>query len=250
MSPTPSNFQLDLPADSCFRFQLWYAGNKARRHITETRAWAVLDTIPGPVKNLKVLDAGTGWGYFAFLLAARGAGVTAIDFEIEDIKFGSRVRMLNGHSGAVRFCAANALDLPFPEASFDLTVSMEMVEHIPEPPDKVCRELARVTKPGGIVVLSTPNPKGLAQVAKSRLKRVSALRRKYWFLDYDEWFLSPAEIISAAAACGLRLVALRRTGLMVPFAPDWLFPLNVVVEKAFKVLPVLLTTNIFVFRKS
>ena len=126
---------------------------------------------------------------------------------------------------------------------------MEMIEHIPIGPEEVCAEFARVTRVGGFVVLSTPNPKGVAQVVKNQLKKISALRRRYSFLDYDEWFLTPAEILLAAGKARLRLLSICRTGLTVPFAPDWIFPLNLVVERGFKAVPILLTTNIFVFQK-
>jgi SAM-dependent methyltransferase len=45
--------------------------------------------------------------------------------------------------------------IPFPDATFDLVVSTEMLEHCPEP-GKIAAEVHRVLKPGGTVVLSTP----------------------------------------------------------------------------------------------
>lgn len=246
----PPSFQVEhIPENPCVRFQLWFAGSKARRHTTESRAKAVMDAIPARFENSKILEVGSGWGYLSFQLAHRGASVTCSDIEVEDVKFGSRVRKLNNYDGAIRFCAADALTLPFKEESFDATVSMEMIEHVPGGPGKVCAEFARVTRPNGFVVLSTPNPNGVAQVVKERLKKVPALRRRYSFLDYEEWFLSPSEVLSAAAQAHLKLVTLRRTGLTVPFVPDWLFPFNLVAEKAFGALPDFLTTNIFVFQR-
>lgn len=209
-----------------------------------------MEAIPAGVKNLKVLEVGGAWGYLSFLLASQGATVTASDIMMENVVFGSKVRQLNANNGAVQFCAADALSLPFPDASFDAIISMEMIEHIHGGLEGVCVEFARVTRPGGYVILSTPNPKGVAQVVKTRLKKILALRRRYSFLDYpNEWFISSAELVSAAARARLKLVTLRRTGLMVPFTPDWLFPLNLIVEKVFALLPVLLTTNIFVLQR-
>lgn len=250
MPSPPGNIQVDrVPANPCIRFQLWYGGSKARRHTTETRARAVIDAIPAKLENLKALEVGGGWGYFSLLLASYGATVTASDIFTEDLSFGAKLRQTNRFNGGVDFCAADALTLPFRDASFDATISMEMIEHIRDAPERVWMEFARVTRADGFVIVSTPNPKGVAQVVKNRLKTISALRRRYSFLDYDEWFLTPAEVLSAAGKARLRLVSLRRTGLMIPFAPDCIFPFNLVLEKAFKAVPILLTTNIFVFQK-
>lgn len=250
MRSNPGDFQVEhIPESPCVRFQMWYAGSKARRHTTECRAKAVMDAIPMCFENSKILEVGSGWGYLSFVLANRGASVTSTDIEVGDVHFGSRVRKLNNYDGAIRFCAADALTLPFKDEAFDVTISMEMIEHVPGGPGKVCSEFARVTRPNGFVVLSTPNPNGVAQVVKEGLKRVPALRRRYSFLDYEEWFLSPAEVLSATGSACLKPVTLRRTGLTVPFVPDWLFPFNLAAEKAFNVLPMFLTTNIFVFQR-
>jgi ubiquinone/menaquinone biosynthesis C-methylase UbiE len=251
MSPKPRNFTIEqIPPNPCIRFQLWYGGSKARRHTTQSRARAVILAIPASLENLKVLEVGGGWGYFAFQLASHGAKVTTSDISVGDLAFGAEVCRLNRYDGALKFCAANALTLPFPDSSFDATFSIEMLEHIADGPEKVCTEFARVTRTGGSVIISTPNPRGLAQVVKTQLKKSSLLRRRYTFLNYDnEWFLSPTEVFSAAAKASLKPIAFKRTGMTVPFIPNWLFPVNLVLEKAFKILPFFLTTNIFVFEK-
>ncbi|MBT8228697.1 MAG: methyltransferase domain-containing protein, partial [Bacteroidia bacterium] len=48
------------------------------------------------------------------------------------------------------------LDLPFEEGTFDIVVSSEVIEHVPDPL-KAITEMHRVLKPGGILVLTTPN---------------------------------------------------------------------------------------------
>lgn len=172
----------------------------------------------------------------------------ATDLLVEDVAFGTQVAKLNGFENSVRFCAADALCLPFPGGSFDVSVSMEMIEHIEGGALIVCQEMARVTRSKGFVVISTPNPSGIAQMTKNFLKKFAWLRRRYDFLDYDEWFLTRKEVTGAAAVAGLELVGFHHTGLMVPFLPLWLFKVNVAVEKTFSIFPFLLTTNIFVFK--
>ncbi|MBI5091361.1 MAG: glycosyltransferase [Candidatus Hydrogenedentes bacterium] len=52
---------------------------------------------------------------------------------------------------------ANGLQLPFPDDSFDCAISSEVIEHIPEENGKLIDELTRVLKPGGTLVLGTPD---------------------------------------------------------------------------------------------
>jgi SAM-dependent methyltransferase len=49
----------------------------------------------------------------------------------------------------------SALDLTFPDNSFDTVVSTEVLEHVPDP-QRAFREMYRVVKPGGYVIVSTP----------------------------------------------------------------------------------------------
>jgi SAM-dependent methyltransferase len=50
----------------------------------------------------------------------------------------------------------------YEDAQFDLVVSVEVIEHLPAPLDHV-REMWRVTRPGGLLVLTTPNFNGLSR---------------------------------------------------------------------------------------
>jgi 2-polyprenyl-3-methyl-5-hydroxy-6-metoxy-1,4-benzoquinol methylase len=51
---------------------------------------------------------------------------------------------------------ASAQELPFADASFNVVIIKHIVEHLPDPP-KAIREIGRVTAPGGILILATPN---------------------------------------------------------------------------------------------
>jgi 2-polyprenyl-3-methyl-5-hydroxy-6-metoxy-1,4-benzoquinol methylase len=238
-----------VPEQHIKRFEVWYAGSPARRHITEKRARAVLDAVPVKVDKLRLLELGASWGFFSFLAAQQGAKPIASDLLVEDVLFGYRIAKLNGYGQCVYFCVSDALRLPFPDECFDLVVSIEMTEHIEGGALKVCEEMHRVTKPRGFVVISTPNPHGLAQAVKNFLKKVPGLRHRYDFLDYDEWYLTKQQLTSVASSVGLELAALQRVGLTVPSIPLWLFRLNLLLERAFQLFPFLLTTAIYVFRR-
>lgn len=51
---------------------------------------------------------------------------------------------------------ASAQELPFPTDSFDLVIIKHIVEHLPQP-EMAIKEIGRLTAPGGILILSTPN---------------------------------------------------------------------------------------------
>ncbi|MDB5719026.1 MAG: putative methyl transferase [Sphingomonas bacterium] len=55
-----------------------------------------------------------------------------------------------------RFMTADACDLPFDDGTFDLVTMFDVLEHIPDD-SAAAREAMRVTKPGGIVLISTPD---------------------------------------------------------------------------------------------
>ncbi|MGE5377809.1 MAG: class I SAM-dependent methyltransferase [Bacteroidota bacterium] len=51
---------------------------------------------------------------------------------------------------------ASAQELPYREAAFNVVIIKHIVEHLPDP-EKAIREIGRVTEPGGVLILATPN---------------------------------------------------------------------------------------------
>ena len=67
-------------------------------------------------------------------------------------------------------CAANAERLPFRDGSFDLVTANMVVEHLDDP-QRQFREIARVTAPGGLFVIHTPNALGYPTVVSRMVPR-------------------------------------------------------------------------------
>ncbi|MBE2317421.1 class I SAM-dependent methyltransferase [Solirubrobacter sp. CPCC 204708] len=101
----------------------------------------------------RVLDAGCGLGYGAAMLADAGAeSVTAVDVAAEIVD------VARDQAGDhVTFEVADLRSLPFGDAAFDLVVCFEVIEHIEEQ-ETALDELRRVLAPGGVLVVSSPNP--------------------------------------------------------------------------------------------
>jgi ubiquinone/menaquinone biosynthesis C-methylase UbiE len=102
-----------------------------------------------------VLDLGCGTGVLARAIAARDgfAGtVTGIDQSPEFIAAAETLAADDGVADRVEFAVADAHELPFPAATFDSVVAHTLISHVRDPLT-VLTEVARVTRPGGVVAI-------------------------------------------------------------------------------------------------
>ncbi|GAA2009921.1 demethylmenaquinone methyltransferase [Microbacterium ulmi] len=114
------------------------------------RLWRVATTrAVAPRPGQRILDLAAGTGASSVSLARSGADVVAADFSPGMIAEGRR-----RHRGIpnLSFTEADATSLPFGDAEFD-TVTMSFGLRNVNDPDKALRELLRVTKPGGRLVV-------------------------------------------------------------------------------------------------
>ncbi|MCS6800716.1 MAG: class I SAM-dependent methyltransferase [Chloroflexota bacterium] len=101
------------------------------------------------VQSGTVLDLGCGAGEGAQSLA-EGRRVIAVD---ED---GATLRAARRRYPGPDFIRMDAEQLAFADGSFDGVISVEVIEHVAHP-ERYLAEIRRVLKPGGVVVLTTPN---------------------------------------------------------------------------------------------
>jgi SAM-dependent methyltransferase len=99
------------------------------------------------VAGRTVLDVGGGPGYFA--AAFEGAGFDYIGVEPDP----AEMHAGPASGGAATYVRASGTALPFADESVDICLSSNVAEHVPEP-WRLGREMLRVTKPGGLAVLS------------------------------------------------------------------------------------------------
>lgn len=108
----------------------------------------------GKVGSGRLLEVGAGSGAFSRAALRRGWTVEATEVSA------SGLRLLRETGATVHAGDLPALRLP--AAAFDLVVSLEVVEHLAEPGSHL-DELARLTRPGGFLLLTTPNFGGLSR---------------------------------------------------------------------------------------
>ncbi len=102
-----------------------------------------------PAGDERALDSGSGAGALAFALAPHVREVVAVDLVPELLEQG---RQRAGRFPNVAFVEGDATKLPFELGSFDLAGSLRTLHHIARP-ELAAAELARVTRPGGRVLV-------------------------------------------------------------------------------------------------
>jgi ubiquinone/menaquinone biosynthesis C-methylase UbiE len=107
--------------------------------------------------GMKLLDAACGTGNLALIAARRGCVTSGLDIAA-NLLAQARERARQ-ESLDIEFTEGDAEAMPYPDASFDVVVSMYGVMFAPRP-ERVVTELQRVTKPGGLIALANWTPTG------------------------------------------------------------------------------------------
>jgi ubiquinone/menaquinone biosynthesis C-methylase UbiE len=121
----------------------------------------------------RVLDVGCAIGTFALALARRdNVHVVALDFSMRALAIVQEVAHAEGVAARIAPVASAAEAIAFRDASFDLIVAADVLEHLVEP-DAFLREAHRLLRPGGVLVLETPNTCFRNYPAYPRLRRLA-----------------------------------------------------------------------------
>jgi ubiquinone/menaquinone biosynthesis C-methylase UbiE len=150
---------------------LWEKGDFTRIAATMRESADVLIDSLGVTARLKVLDLGCGDGTTALPSAHRGADVLGVDIASNLVAAATRRAQAEGLTNC-RFQEGDASNLEgIEDDSFDLSISIFGAMFAPRPFD-VARELVRVTRPGGRVVMGNWIPNDPTLVAQ--ILRISA----------------------------------------------------------------------------
>jgi SAM-dependent methyltransferase len=150
---------------------LWEKGDFTRIAATMRESGEALVQRIGLRRGLRVLDLGCGDGTTALPAAQTGADVLGVDIARNLVEAGNRRAAAAGLANC-RFQEGDASDLrPLDERSFDVVVSIFGAMFAPKP-DAVAREMVRVTRPGGRIVMGNWIPNDPTLVAQ--ILRISA----------------------------------------------------------------------------
>ncbi|MBE6909775.1 MAG: class I SAM-dependent methyltransferase [Ruminococcaceae bacterium] len=100
-------------------------------------------------RELRVLEVGTGPGFFAIILTEAGYRVTAVD--LTPSMLAEAKKNAGALAGEIEFLEMNAEALTFADESFDVVLSRNLTWDLPHPEDAY-REWHRVLKPGGLLL--------------------------------------------------------------------------------------------------
>lgn len=185
--------------------EVWgQAGHRGYAYAYANRRRKTLDLVrEAAPPGASVLDVAAAQGNFTLALAEAGYRVTWNDLRAELEGYVRAKR----ETGEVSYAPGNVFELGF-ESEFDCVLITEIIEHVAHP-DEFLRKTARMVRPGGCVVLSTPN----GAYFRNKLGRFSDCRDPAQFetvqfrpdADGHIFLLWPEEITELAARAGLAL---------------------------------------------
>ncbi len=164
----------------------------------------VTETLPPPAR---VLDVAGAQGNFSLLLAEHGYDITWNDLraDLEDYVRSKSI------SKTIRFAPGNIFEVEG-IGEFDLVLAAEIVEHVAHP-DHFIQRMAELVKPGGYIVLTTPNGSYFRNQlpAFSDCPDPSVFEARQFQPDADGhiFLLHPGETASLAVKAGLRIKEMR-----------------------------------------
>lgn len=97
-----------------------------------------------------VLEAGCGLGRLVAYLSRRGIAIDAVDYSPQALR-GLKARLPDS-----RVVSADVRALPYADGTFDVCLSLGVLEHIEEGPQSGLAEAWRVLKPGGVLIITGP----------------------------------------------------------------------------------------------
>ena len=166
----------------------------------------------------EVLECACGTGLLSSVIAPRCKSLTATDFSANMLK---RAEKKCGKYGNIRFERADILRLHYSDGRFDAVVAANVI-HLLEEPYKALRELDRVCRPGGRIIVPTymnRTDKGTTNSVSGVIGKAGADFKREFTLDTYRQFLADAGYPDAVCTlcegripCAVAVIEKRRGG--------------------------------------
>jgi SAM-dependent methyltransferase len=130
-----------------------------------------------PAGEAMILDAGTGRGYLSLMLAAQNpqSSIIGIDYSPMQIRAAEKLRRKRQIANC-SFLRNNVMDIRFNDEAFDAAVSVGSIKHWPDGL-KGLREIYRVLKPGGTLIISETDEEATDEVVRQFIRHF-----RIWFI--------------------------------------------------------------------
>ncbi len=136
--------------------------DKTREPVGTVISVGALAQSPAPLSEMVLLDAGCGTGNFSQAMLEYVGRIEAVDMNPGMLNVAARKLSKPQEEGRIAFHSAGIDDMPFDDATFDGVMINQVLHHLPDEPSQgfpahqqVFQELARVLKPGGVLVVNT-----------------------------------------------------------------------------------------------
>lgn len=152
-------------------------------------------------KNHQILESGCGLCRWVKFLSTRGYDITGLEFSQKTLE------MVAQEWPDLKTVTGDVLCNPFKDDTFDLILSVGVVEHFEEGPNGPLKDLHRILKPGGVAIISTPCFNTLRKY-KYKLKRVKNSKYAVWPVhgDFYEYRFTREELLKEIKDAGLEIV--------------------------------------------
>lgn len=117
------------------------------------RARRIIEEL-NPRQDEKIVDLGCGTGYYLFLLSSLGVKLQLTGFDYDEKALDEAGTSLSKRD--IEFVSGDLHKMPFKDSSFDKAVASEVLEHVKDD-GKVLKEIYRILKPNGVLVISVPS---------------------------------------------------------------------------------------------
>lgn len=146
--------------------------------------------------GFSILDIGCGGGHWSLEIALRNPSARIIGFDINEraIQHANSLATLIGLSNVKFYCSSATQPLPFQDETFDMVLLIDVIEHIAKP-EEIWKEIYRVLKPQGAVVISVPTPNYPRFFGWEFHNEIGHLTDGYW-LDDIKQMLNGFKILS------------------------------------------------------
>ena len=158
-----------------------------------------------------VLDMGTGTGITARAVAGRGHEVVGIDSSADDLQVAAALTEDRDIAGRIRYLVADAARVPVPDGYFGSAAAVDFLHHL-DAGAAVLRELLRVVRPGGLLVLADFTAEGFELISRVHAAEGRVHPQGPVTMDWARGFLAALGAAELTFACGhLHRVAVIRT---------------------------------------